>query len=77
MNTPNRHTHAAFNLATGEVIMTNRACALRHRICHNEAWDKAHGYYLNSEWVFAHGDHCYEELCAKVQTLLAKRGGAR
>lgn len=73
----NYQRHGAFNLATGEIILSARRCALRHLIRHNEAWDKAHGYYVKSEWVFAHGDHCYEKLNAKAQRLLAKRGGAR
>ena len=72
-----KQLHAAFNLTTGEVILTARACALRHRIKRNEAWDIAHGYYAKSEWVFAHGDKAYEKLCDKSAKLLAQRGGAR
>ena len=76
-NFTNYQTHGAFNLATGEIILSTRRCGLNRLIRHNEMWDKAHGYYTKSEWVFAHGDHAYEKLCAKAQTLLAKRGGAR
>jgi hypothetical protein len=72
-----KQLHAAFNLTTGEVILTTRACALRHRIKHNEAWDRANGYYAKSEWVFVHGDKAYEKLCDKSAKLLAQRGGAR
>lgn len=72
-----KQLHAAFNLTTGEVILTARASALHRRIKHNEAWDIAHGYYAKSEWVFAHGDKAYEKLCDKSARLVAQRGGAR
>ena len=61
-----KQLHVACNLATGEVICTARACALRRRIAHNEAWDKAHGYYMGSRWIFAHGEHAFKNLRAKV-----------
>ena len=73
----NYQKHAAFNLATGEIILTARRCGLNRLIRHNEAWDRAHGYYVKSEWVFAHGDNAYEKICEKARNLLAKRGGAR
>lgn len=74
--TATKFTHIAYNLATGEVLMSTRSNALRRRIARNEAWDIANGYYAKSEWVFAHGDNCEDKARAKVQSLLAKRGGA-
>lgn len=79
MNRTFNQNHAACNLTTGEVILCSSVNALKRRIRHNEAWDRAHGYYAKSEWVFAHGgnNRAYERLSAKVNNLLAKEGGAR
>jgi hypothetical protein len=75
--TATKFTHIAYNLATGEVLMSTRSNSLRRRIARNKAWDRANGYYAKSEWVFAHGEDCESKARVKVQSLLAKRGGAR
>ena len=55
--------HWAYNLATGEVIGCSTVNALKRRIKHNTAWDRAHGYITKSAWRFHHGT--YEGLRAK------------
>ena len=79
MNRTFNQNHAACNLATGEIILCSSVNALKCRIRHNEDWDRAHGYYTKSEWVFAHGGNnsAYDKLREKVTSLLAKKGGAR
>lgn len=58
--------HAAFNLATGEVIATNRANHLKRRVARNTAWNVAHGYGAG-RWIFAHGANCLDKLRAKFE----------
>ena len=61
-----KQLHVACNLTTGEVICTSRACTLRRHIAHHEAWNKAHGYYMGSRWIFVHGEHVFDDLLVKV-----------
>ena len=46
--------HIAYNLTTGEVIMTTTGNALKRRVKDNNAWAIRYGYPVG-EWRFAHG----------------------
>lgn len=57
--------HIAYNLITGEVLMTTRGNHLKRWVARNQAWDIAHGYD-KGKWVFAHGADCQERIAKKV-----------
>lgn len=56
--------HVAYNLATGEVVICSRACALRRRVAKITRWDVANGY-RGHHWVFAHGKDAMNTLGEK------------
>lgn len=64
-------THLAYNLATGEVLTTNRSNHLKRWVARHTKndidWAKAHGNEpLGYKWVFAHGGS-FTECVAKLQ----------
>lgn len=64
-------THLAYNVNTGEVIITSHANTLKRRVAHHTAHDRrwlpAHGYtYVPAKWVFVHGGS-HNECIAKLQ----------
>jgi hypothetical protein len=67
-------THAAYNLATGEVLTTNRVNHLKRWVARHTAndrkWAQAHGEpFPPCRWVFAHGadwNACAAKLTAKL-----------
>lgn len=61
-------THSAMNLITGEIRTTNSGNHLKRCIKRADAWDRAHGFYLPSKWVFAHGKDWQEVLGEKYRT---------
>ena len=63
--------HIAFNLRTGEVLMTSRSNHLKRGVARINAWDIANGYG-KGKWVFAHGQNAQDRIIAKAQ-----RGGVR
>ena len=48
-----KNRHVAYNLRTGEVIMTNNGNHLKRVVARNEAWDRRNGYGCG-KWVFSH-----------------------
>ena len=65
--------HTAYNLATGEVLTTNRANHLKRwvarHIANDRKWFEKHGLPCSpNRWVFAHGkdhDDCVAKLTAR------------
>ena len=45
--------HIAYNLTTGEVIMTTTSNTLKRKVKENNAWARYCGYPVG-EWRFAH-----------------------
>lgn len=58
--------HVAYNKTTGEVIGCSTVNALKRRIKRNERWDRTHGYFIKSAWVFTHGSDAFEQLKNKA-----------
>jgi len=59
--------HAAYNKTTGEIICCSTVNALKRQIKRSVRWDRAHGYFYKSEWIFAHdGSDAYEKLKDKA-----------
>lgn len=48
------YKHIAYNLTTGEVIMTTTGNCLKRKVKKNNAWAIRYGYPVG-EWRFAHG----------------------
>lgn len=65
------HTHAAYNLATGEVLCSTRAFGLRRMVKRANRWDLGN---CRPEWVFAHGCNAYAKVADKAVALLKRRG---
>ena len=70
-------THAAYNLATGEVLTTNRANHLKRWVARHTAndrkWAMAHGEPLPPyRWIFAHGAD-WNDCSAKLAVKLASK----
>lgn len=70
-------THAAYNLATGEVLTTNRANHLKRWVARHTAndrkWAQAHGESLPPyRWIFAHGAN-WNDCAAKLAVKLTSR----
>ena len=63
--------HIAYNLLTGEVLMSTRSNHLKRWVARTSAWDIANGYG-KGKWVFAHGQDAESRIAAKVQ-----KGGNR
>ena len=61
-------THAAYNIATGEVLTSNHANHLRRRVKKIERWNIEHGYG-HGKWVFAHGKDWADKLARKTPCL--------
>lgn len=58
--------HAAYNIATGEVLTSNHMRHLNRRVKRIERWNRAHGYGAG-RWVFAHGAGWAEKLAHKTE----------
>lgn len=65
------HTHAAYNLATGEVLCSTRAFGLRRMVKRANRWDLGN---CRPEWIFAHGRNAYAKVADKAVALLKRRG---
>lgn len=70
-------THGAYNLATGEILTTNKANALKrwvkkHTIRDNK-WLREHGMPTLGQWVFVHGAN-WGDCCAKLTVKLKRMG---
>lgn len=61
----NEPKHIAYNIITGEVLMTARGNRLKRWIARNQAWDIAHGYG-KGKWRFAHGSDCEQKMAKKL-----------
>ena len=57
--------HAAYNLITGEVLVTSRSNHLKRWVARTNRWDIAHGYGAG-RWVFAHGANWRDKLASKL-----------
>ena len=61
-----KHTHAAVNPLTGEIITATRSKTIRQAIRDINAYDKARGVQLKSKWFFAHGKDCEKKAFEKA-----------
>lgn len=57
--------HIAYNLITGEVIMTTRGNHLKRLVARDERWNIANGYG-KGKWGFAHGSDCEQKMAKKL-----------
>jgi hypothetical protein len=57
--------HIAYNLNTGEVIMTQRGNQLKRLVARNERWNIINGYGTGN-WRFVHGADCEQKMAKKL-----------
>lgn len=57
--------HAAYNLVTGEVMMTSRANHLKRWVARTERWNIANGYG-KGKWRFVHGSDFEQKIAKKL-----------
>ena len=74
----NHQNHVAYNLATGEILTTNRANQLKRWVArhtaNDNAWAKANGEPpIGHRWVFVHGAN-WNDCCAKLTVKLRAIG---
>jgi hypothetical protein len=60
-----KYSHIAYNLITGEVIMTTRGNHLKRLVARNERWNVANGYGTGN-WRFIHGADCEQKMAKKL-----------
>lgn len=61
----NEFNHAAYNLATGEIITCERANYLKKCVAYRQKTDREY-FGVNGRWVWAHGANAVEKVCAKA-----------
>ena len=61
----NKPMHIAYNLITGEVIMTSRVNNLKRWVARDERWNIANGYG-KGKWRFVHGADCEQKMAKKL-----------
>ena len=66
------YTHAAYNLATGEVLASTRAFGLRRSVKRANRWNLGN---CRPEWIFAHGRDALDKVSVKATALLGQKAG--
>jgi hypothetical protein len=61
-----KYLHIAYNLKTGEVIMTTRGNHLKRLVARTQRWDVTNGYG-KGKWGFAHGSDCEQKMAKKLR----------
>lgn len=61
-----KHTHAAVNRLTGEIITATRSKTIRQAIKDINTYNRARGTQLEGKWFFAHGKDCEKRAFEKA-----------